>query len=163
LTDLKCSSSDADWNKYPDWEVRTGNVMNAELIHFLSIFEGHLMYKLKRKNVKSHDQPKSTHIRLLLVWKSKGHNGFCVFAHLIERDTWFLQHEAKLEEYHQRYTNQFCTYTGPIEDTWLIDDVILMTRLELNFTQRNSRLDLTISEGIWDSYAKKPEWIDPKM
>jgi hypothetical protein len=38
-----------------------------------------------------------------------------------------------------------------------------MTKLELDFTQRNGVLNITISEGVEDEHTKRPVWIDPKM
>jgi hypothetical protein len=64
---------------------------------------------------------------------------------------------VKLKEYCQRYANQLDTYTDPIRDTWLTrDGAVLVTRLELDFMQRNDVLNIAISEGIKDDHTKKP-------
>jgi hypothetical protein len=82
---------------------------------------------------------------------------------LIECDKTFRWYNYKLEEYYQRYVNLFCTCTDPIKDTWLIHDgTVLMTRLELNFTQRDVVLNVAISEGIRDDYIKIPAWFSPE-
>jgi hypothetical protein len=101
------------------------------------------------------------HIRLLVAWKSEGYKNFCVFVHLIECNKWPYWDEIRLEEYYQRYADQLSTYTGPIKDTWLIHDgTVLMTELDLDFTQRDGVLNITISEGSKDEHAKRPEWIN---
>jgi hypothetical protein len=79
---------------------------------------------------------------------------------LIECDKQIKWNRYKLEEYRQRYASQLSTYTSPIEDTWLMHDgTVLMTRLELNSTQRGDVLNITISEGIKDEHTKIPELI----
>lgn len=47
-------SNGAYWNKEPIWEVDTGSMMSADLIHFLSTFEGILTYELEKKVSSQH-------------------------------------------------------------------------------------------------------------
>jgi hypothetical protein len=158
LTDNGYFSNGVHWIKYPIREVDAGSMMSADLIPFLSTFEGVLTHELKKESVKS------IPIRLFVAWKSKGYKEFHVFVQLIEYDEKFFRYTTKLEMYYQRYVNQLLTYTGPIKDTWSLDyDTVLMTRLELDFVQRDSVLNLTISEGARDDHTKIPELIDPKM
>jgi hypothetical protein len=129
----------------------------------LSTFEGVLTYELQRENIESDDQPKSTHILFFVAWKSEGYKSLRVFVHLVECDKYTHWEKIALEEYYQRYVNQLCTYTGPVRNTWLIDDgTVLMTELELDFTQRAGVLSVTISEGIRNDRTKKPIWINPE-
>jgi hypothetical protein len=46
----------------------------------------------------------------------------------------------------------------------LIDDgIVLITKLEMDFTKRDGRLNITISEGIEDEYTKRIEQVNPEM
>jgi hypothetical protein len=163
LIERKCFSSDTDWNKHPDWRVDAGSIMSADLIPLLTTFGGVLTYVLQRKDIEPDSQLESTCIRLLVVWKSEGHEKFRVFIHLIEYDKLFYWDKFKPNEYYQRYTSELNTYTGPINDKWLMDDgTVLMTRLELDSIQGNIRLNIIISEGIGNDHARKPVWIDLK-
>jgi hypothetical protein len=170
LTNKYCFSRGATWNVRSDAEVGPGNTTITDLIPSMTTFKGVLTYKLQRKHMKSDDQSESLHVRLFIAWKFEGYKKLRVFAHLTEyekkltgRDSWREWDITKLEEYHQRYINQFSIYTEPIKDTWLINDgTVLMTRLELGFTRRDSVLNITVSEGIRDGYTRKSIWIDPK-
>jgi hypothetical protein len=164
LTDRRWFNIGADWNECPKRRVDTGNMMSAELMPFLSTFEGILTYKLRRKHDESVNRSESTYIGLVVVWKSEGYKDIRMCVHLIEHDRRFYWNGTKLKEYYQRYASQLCEYTGPIKDTWLTrDSIALMTRLELDFTKRDGILNITISEGIDDEHARNPVWIDPKM
>jgi hypothetical protein len=77
---------------------------------------------------------------------------------------WLCRSIIELEEYYQRYVSQLCAYTGPIKDTWLIyDGTVLMTRLELDFTQGYDVLNIVISESVMDEHTKRIEWINSEM
>jgi hypothetical protein len=154
-------NSGARYNEDPDEEVNTGSMKSIDLITSWVAFEGALMYELERKHVKIGNRPDSSHIQLFIAWKSEGYEKFRVFVHLIECEKQSYWGKATQEEYYQRYTNQLCTYTDPIKDTWLIyDDAVLMAGLELDFTQRDGVLNITISEGVRDDYTKRPERIN---
>jgi hypothetical protein len=153
-------SSGADSIEDPAKEVDAGSMNSVGLMPSLVAFEGALMYGLERKRVKSSNQPEPTDIQLFIAWKSEGYEKFSVFVHLIEDDKQFYWRKATLGEYYQRYASQLCTYTGPIKNTWLIPDgTVLVTELELDFTQRDGVLNITISEGVEDEKTKRPEWI----
>jgi hypothetical protein len=155
-------SDGADWNQGPYWEVKAGDVMSADLIPILPTFGGVLTYQLQRENIEFDDQLESTHIRLFVAWKSESYKKFHVLVQLIECDKTLLWDEIKLKEYYQRNIRQLCAYTGPIKNTWLIPDgTVLMTRLELDFMQRDDVLNITIAEGVKDDYTKPPEWVNP--
>jgi hypothetical protein len=140
------------------------NTRNVDLVPFLSTFRGATTYILKSRYFKPSNQYDSTHIRLLVAWKSEGYKKFYVFMHILECNNWVKWDEIKLDEYCQRYARQLCTYTGPIEDTLLTPDgTILITRLELDFTQRDGVLNITISEGVKDDHTRRPEWFNSKM
>jgi hypothetical protein len=108
----------------------------------------------------------STYIWLFVAWKSEGYKEFHVFVHLIEYDEWIDWYKLELKTYYQRYANQLSTYTDPVIDTWLTrNGKVFMTKLELDFTQRNRRdgvLNITISERSKDKHAKKLIQLDPK-
>jgi hypothetical protein len=147
-------SNGACWNEDPDEEIDAGSMKSMHLTPFLSTFEGVLTYDLKRKGVEP------IYIRLLVAWKSEGYKKFRVQVHLIEYDKTFRWDIFNLNEYCQRYANQLGTYAGPIKDTWLIHDgKALMTRSELNFTQRDGVLNITIVSGV-EYDAKRPIQID---
>jgi hypothetical protein len=151
----------AYWNWYPGWNVNTGNEKCASLIPFLATFEGAIMYELRKKHVGPDNRRESTHTLLFIAWKFEGYKKFYVFAQLIECNKWFNWNTSRLEEYYQRYANQLSVYTSPIKDTWLMPDgTVLMTELELDVTQRNNALNMTISEGIRNEHTRKPEWIN---
>jgi hypothetical protein len=98
-----------------------------------------------------------------VIWKSEGYKNFRMLLQLIKYGKKIYWDETMLEEYYQRYANQLSTYTGPIKDTWSISDgTVLMAKLELDFTQRDGVLNLTISEGIRDEHTRRPERIDPE-
>jgi hypothetical protein len=140
------------------------SMTSASLTSSWAVFKGGLTYQLQRKCVKSGDQLKSTFTRLFIIWKSEGYKVLRVRVGLIEHDKQIRWNGYKLREYYRRYANQFGTYTEPVRDTWLIHDgTVLMTRLELDFTQRDWVLNITISEGTEDEYARRPVWLDPKM
>jgi hypothetical protein len=85
-------------------------------------------------------------------------------ARLIECDKQIKWNSYKLEECRQKYANQLCAYTGIIEDTWLIHDgTVLITKLGLDFTQRDCILNLVISEGVKNGRGRRSVWINPKM
>jgi hypothetical protein len=124
-------STGADWNEEPAWEIDAGSMMSVDLTPFRVAFNGVLIYVLQRKDIKPSNRLDPTHIRLFVVWKSVGYKKFCVFVQLMECDRQTDWNILMLKEYYQRYTNQLCTYTGPIEDTWLIyDGTAPMTRLD---------------------------------
>jgi hypothetical protein len=163
LTNGGYFSSDADWNKYRP-RLDTDDIMSAYLISFMSTFEGVLTYELQSRYVKPGNRSEPTCIRLFVAWKSEGYKKFRVFVHMIECNKKIDWNRIKLEEYYQRYTKQLCAYTNPIKDTWLIDDdIVLMTVLGLDFSQRDGKLNITISEGIKDSCIKRPERINSEM
>jgi hypothetical protein len=161
LTEGECFSGGADWNKCPGRKVKPGNVMSADSVPFLAVFGGVLIYELQGKHVVPSNRLGSTRTLLLVAWKSEGYKKFRVLVHFIEcnvRPYWF---NFKPEEYYQRYAGQFSTYAGFIEDTWLTSDgVVIMIRLELDFTQRDGVLNITISESVKDEHTKRPEWIN---
>jgi hypothetical protein len=163
LTNRKSFVTFMDWNKYPNVEIDTDCIMNADLTSSWAEFEGGLTYQLQRKCVKSDGQLETTYTLLFITWKFEGYKTPRVRVHLIECDKQIMWNRYKQEEYRQRYANQFNTYTGPIEDTWLIHDgTVLMTRLKLDFTQSNSVLNITISEGTKGSHTKRPELVRPE-
>jgi hypothetical protein len=164
LTNQRSFVNFMNWKKYIDNEVDTGSMTNAVLISSWAAFEGGLTYQLQRKSVKSDNQLESTYTLLFITWKSEGYKELRARVHLIECDKRIEWNQYKLEEYRQRHHSQLNTYTGPIKDTWLIHDgTVLVTRLELNLTQRNGVLNITISEGIKDKHTKRPEWISPEV
>jgi hypothetical protein len=163
LTKGEYSSSGTNWNEDPDAEVDAGSMISVEFKPLLTAFGGVLTYQLQREDVNPGNRRDSTHIRLFVVWKSEDYKKFRVFVQLIECSKTLCWDEIKLEEYYQRYANQLCAYTDPIKDKWLIyDDTVLITGLELDFTQRDGVLNITISEGSRDVDAKRPEWISPE-
>jgi hypothetical protein len=150
-------SHGTNWNSYCNWRVDAGSMMSAALTPLLATSEVALAYKLERKLVRPVNQSESTHILFSVAWKSEGYKKGRVFVHLIEYDEWFDWSRIKLEEYYQKYANQLCTYTDPIRNTWLTHDgTVLMTELELDFTQRDGVLNVTISEGTRDDHTKIP-------
>jgi hypothetical protein len=152
-----------NWNKNLDVEVDTCSMTSAYLTSLLATFEGSLTYQLQRKCDKYDDQLESVSAMLFVAWKSEGYKAPRVHVCLIEYDKRIKWNGYKLGEYYQRYANQLSTYTGPIKDTWLTrNGTILMTRLELDFTQRDGVLNIIISEGVWDGRTKIPEWISPE-
>jgi hypothetical protein len=161
LTDRECFSGGADWNKWPDAEVMADNTMKADLIPFRAVFGGILIYELLRKDVDPSIRLESTFTLLLVAWKSEGYKKLYVLMRLIECNLWPRWFKFKPEEYYQRYVSQLSTYTDPIKDTWLLPDgAIVMTRLELDFTQRDGVLNITISESVNDDYTRTTEWIN---
>jgi hypothetical protein len=163
LINRKDFSNSMSWNKYPDVEIDTDSMMNADLTSSWAEFEGGLMYQLKRKRIRSVGQPDLTFTLLFIAWKSYGYKTFHVFVQLMECDRTFRWDKIKQKEYYQRYASQLCTYTGPIKDTWLLDDgTVMMTKLKLDFTQRDGVLNVTISEGVRDEHTKRSVWINPE-
>jgi hypothetical protein len=116
LTNQKCFSNGASWSEDLAQELDTGNVMSADLIPFLSTFEGVLTYQLQGRDTKPDNQPGATHIRFLVAWKSEGYKKFLLFVHLIEYDDEVNWNRIKLEKHYQRYISQVSTYTDPIKD-----------------------------------------------
>jgi hypothetical protein len=157
LTNGGYFSAGTYWNESPNGEVKSGSTTSADLTPFLSTFGGVLAYRLEE------EYAEATYIRLLVAWKSEGYKKFRVFVHLIEHEDWRDWSKVRLEEYYQRYASQLSTYTGPIKNTWLIeDDIVLMTALELDFTQRDDVLNITISESVKDEHTKRPVWFKQK-
>jgi hypothetical protein len=164
LTDGRYSNSDADWNGHLCWKVDAGNMMSVELIPFLSTFGGVLTCMLKSRYVNPSNPSEPTHIQLFVAWKSEGYKKLRIFVQLIRCYTFFHWNEIKLKEYYQKYACQLNAYTGPLEDTWWMDDdTVLMTRLNLDFAQRDGVLNIIISEGVENDYARRPVWVDPRM
>jgi hypothetical protein len=167
-TDLKLVnrgyfSNGTDWDESPAVEIDTGNVMKSDLTPLLSTFEGVLAYELQREHEKSNEQFESTYILCFIAWKFKGYKKFHLFVHLIEHDEYIDWNGIKLREYYQRHANQLCVYTGPIKNAWMIyDNTMISTILTLNFTQRDSVLNIIISDRIKNNRAEKPIWINPE-
>jgi hypothetical protein len=156
-------SNGAGWCWNPPRRVDAGNIMSVGWIPFLSTFECVLMYELEREYVKFDNLPELTHVLFVVAWKSESYKKFHVFVHLIKHSEYIDWNEIKLREYYQRHANQLCMYTGPIKDTWLIDDdIVLMTELELDSIQRDGVLDIIVSEGIGDGHIKQPVWVNPE-
>jgi hypothetical protein len=146
-----------DWDEEPAEKVYAGNIMSVDLVPSLSTFEGRLTYDLEKRGVES------TYTRLFVAWKSEGYKEICVFVHLIEYEVWYGWTKSTLEEYCQRYASQLCAYTGPIKDAWLMPNgAVLMTELELDFTQRDGVLNITISEVEKYHNTRTPIHIDLK-
>jgi hypothetical protein len=163
LTNREYFSNGADWNGCPSRQVKAGNTMSANLIPLLATFESVLAYELKRKHARPDNPSKSNICRLFVAWKFEGYKNFYVFLQLIEYEKQNKWNEIKLEDYYQRYVSQLSTYTDPIENTWLTRcGKVLMTRLELDFTERDGVLNITISEGAKDDHTKMPVWISQK-
>jgi hypothetical protein len=163
LTDGRYSNNDADWREFSNWRLYSDTMINDGTGPFLSTFGGILTYMLNRENIKPDEKYKPTHIRLFVIWKSEGYKNFRLFALLIECDKTLSWDKLKVKEYCQRYDNQLSTYTGPIENTWLIDDdLVVMIRLELDFMKRDGRLSITVSESVRDERTKRPVWINLK-
>jgi hypothetical protein len=164
LTSRKWFNTCAYWNESPGEEVDARSMMSVGLISSLTEFEGSLMYQLQRKRVESDDQLESTYTLLFITWKSEGYKELRARVHLIVCDKQIKWNGYRLREYYQRCVSQLCTYTGPIEDTWLLHGgTVLMIGLELYFTQRDGVLSVTISDGVKDNHTKIPELIDSKM
>jgi hypothetical protein len=150
--------------KYPNAEVDAGGITSATLRPYRTVFDGSLTYQLQRKYVKFDDQLNSTYTLLFVAWKSEGYKELRACVRMIECDKQIEWNGYKLEEYRQRYASQLSTYTGFINDTWLIHDgTTLLTRLRLDFAQRDGRLNIVISEGIRSECTKISAWINPKM
>jgi hypothetical protein len=157
LEDRRYFSTGVDWNEKQYKNVYAGNMMSVDLMPLLSTFEDLLTYSLEKEDTES------IYIRLFVTWKSESYKKFSVLIHLIKYEGQYAWSKSTLEEYYQRYASQLCTYTGPIRDTWLMSDgTVLMTELELDFTQRDGILNIVISEGIKDGHTKKPKWINLK-
>jgi hypothetical protein len=155
LTDQKCFSHGAYWNRYPVREVEADGVMSVEFKSPLEAFKGAVVYELRRKSAES------TRIQLFVAWQFDGYKKFYAYAHLLECSESFSWNEIRLKKHYQRYTHQLNRYTSPIKNTWLIhDDTVLMTSLELTFVKRDSILNVTVSEGIKDDCTKKPGRIN---
>jgi hypothetical protein len=164
LTNREYFENYLSWNKYPDVEVDAGSMTSVDLTSIWAVFEGVIMYELHRKCIKSDDQLGSIYASLFIAWRFEGYKMLLVCVRLIEYDKQIKWNRIKLKEYYQRYVDQFSTYTGPIKDTWLIDDdTVLTTELRLDFTQTNDILNITVSEGIKDERTRRPVWLDPKM
>jgi hypothetical protein len=156
-------SRGADWNRCPDEEVDTDNIISNDFRPFLARFEGALIYELQRKHVNPDHRPMSADIRFFVAWESEGYKEFRVLIHLMVCDKTSHWDEIKPEVYYQRYAGRLSTYTCPIKDTWLTDHgIVLMTESELDFMQRDGRLNITISEGTRDVHTRRPVWIDLK-
>jgi hypothetical protein len=150
-------------NKYPTREVNANDMTSIELKYTLGMFEGAFICELQKETTKMDNQLESPHISLFVAWKSEDDKEHYTCVKLIECDRAFHWDKTKLKKCYQGYTNQLNTYTGLIKDIWLRpDNTVLMTRLELDFTQRDIVLNITISEGVEDDYTKRPEWIDVK-
>jgi hypothetical protein len=163
LTNRRYFNSDVQCNKDPDGEVDTGSMKSIDFLPFLSMFEGALMHTLQGKHIKASNLPESMRIRLLIAWKSEGYKKFQVFVHLIEYDKAFYWDKLSYEKYYRKYASQLRVYDDPIKDTWLMPNgTVLATELELDFTQRDGVLNVTVSEGIRDEHTKRPEWIRPE-
>jgi hypothetical protein len=142
-------------------KVDAGSIMSAVSTPYLTAFEGSLTYQPQRKHVKSDDQLEPTYTLLFITWKSEGYKELCARVRLIEYDKHIKWNQYKLEEYRQKYHSQLNTYTGPIQNAWLLrDGTVLTTKLELGFALRNGVLDIIISEGVKDDYTRRPEWVD---
>jgi hypothetical protein len=153
-----------DWNVRPDWGMNPGDMKSIGLKSPLAVFEGVLMCELKREHFEIGLLSNATDIRLLVSWKSEGYGKFCVHVHLIDYSGYTNWSTAQLKGYYQRYAHQLRAYTGPLEDTWLTrNDTVFMTRLELNFTQRDGVLNITVSEGVENEHTRKPVWINPRI
>jgi hypothetical protein len=164
LTKPRYFSTGINWNEEPSEELDASGIMSVSLESSLAEFEGALIYELRREYSKIGNQPKPSHIRFFVAWKSECYKKLRVCIHLIESDEWFAWNEFKLKEYYQRYASRLNTYTSPIRDTWLTHDgIVLMTKLELDFKQRDGVLNITISKGIEDNYTRGSVWINPKM
>jgi hypothetical protein len=163
LTNQSDFSAFISWYKDPDDEVDAGSMTSASLTPQLAAFEGVLTYQLQRKSVKSDDQPESTYTLLFVAWKSEGYRNLHVVVKLIECDKQIMWNYTKVKEYYRRHVHQLNIYTSPIKYTWLTrNGVVLMTRLELDFTQRDGVLNIVVSKGIRDEHTRRPTWINLK-
>jgi hypothetical protein len=161
LTDGGWFNAGASWNKEPKKGTDVDNMTSVELIPFLSIFEGVMTYELRRKDIEFDDQHEPTYVRLFVAWKSEGYKKFHLFIHLTEYNESMRWNEVMLKECYYNHINRLNIYTDPIKDTWLIpDDTVLVTELELDFTQRDGVLNITISKGVEDEHTRRPEWIN---
>jgi hypothetical protein len=143
-----------NWNMTPKVEVDAGKMTSGVLTSCCAVFEVSLTYRLQKRHFKFDDEP--TYTLLFVTWKLEGYKVLHAYMHLIECDKQIKWNSYKLKEYCQRYHSQLDTYTDPIKDTWLIhDDTVLMTRLELDFTQSYGVLKITISERIKDGHTKR--------
>jgi hypothetical protein len=161
LVDQKHFNYCAGWDEHHVEKVDASNMMSIDLKPLMAAFEGALICKLQKNIIKSDDQLESPYLLFFIAWKSGGYKKYHVVLKLIECDKTFHWDKFKPEEYFQKHANQFSTYTGPIKETWLINDnTVLMTKLEIDFTKRDGALNITISDSSRDEHTKLPEWIN---
>jgi hypothetical protein len=140
------------------------NVSNTDFVPSLSTFRGVVAHELQDKDYDPSNRPDATRIQCLVAWKSESYKKLQVFIHLIESNLRIEWDQVKLDDYYQRYANQLSTYTGPIKSTWLMPNgVVMIVRVDLDFTQRDSILSITISDGVEDEHTKRPVWFDSDM
>jgi hypothetical protein len=155
--------SDSCMDFHSSKEVETGCTNRLNFKPSLITFGSAILYQLQRKDIKSDDRLESTTTLLFITWKFEGYKELSVLVQLLECDKTFRWSKFSSREYYRKYVNQLCTYTDPIKDIWLTrDGTVFMTRLELDFTQRDGMLNITISEGIKEDHVKIPELIDPR-
>jgi hypothetical protein len=128
-------------NGHPAQEIDAGRMKSFGFESSPLVFGGILTYELERYE-KPHEEFELAHVLLFIVWKSEGYRKLHVHINLVECDERFYWSNAKLDEYYRSYVDQLSTYAGPIRDTWLTrNGTVLMTRLELDFTQRHDALN----------------------
>jgi hypothetical protein len=179
-------------NQYPDLELTSPvYYSNSTTYHVLSsqqtgigatieanfgidskqkIFEGALLYKLKRKyTIKTDNHPNSTasiedsatNIHLLVVWDVEDYDHRFRVC-LIEFTNDFTWDENKLWVLHREYKYLFDVYYKPNIITWMIyGDKVMKTRRDIIYGS-DYKLDIVLSEGIWEHDIREPMKIDPK-
>jgi hypothetical protein len=129
-----------------------------------------LIYKLQRKNHRSNNQSNSdstfvgdssTSLQFLIIWKLDEEHRICVRALLIKHSNSIIWNEDTLEKLYSMLFS-LCKASGIIEDTWLLDDaIVLMTAF--NWEEENHRFEITISEGTREDGTMEPLWISLNM
>jgi hypothetical protein len=125
-------------------------------------FTSALIYKLQKKNHDSNDQSDvddtkdtSTSLQLLVAWKVDGYHRYCTDTMLIRHRNTITWDEDKLMKlYSMHYALR---RNNRINDTWLLDDGVLMTTLK--FGKEEHTIEITISEATKEDNYLEPIWI----
>jgi hypothetical protein len=150
-------------------DIGTGISVSFEIRTTQDVFEGALLYKLRKYSDSQYNMDTSTtetnkneetHVYMIAAWKVKGSKHFAQIV-LTEHAKEFTWNENKLKRWYEKNHGWLKEYYNTISGTWFMDDNMT---LRTTFSERSMRetfeLNISISEEEEDFYAIKPLSID---
>jgi hypothetical protein len=154
----------SECHRPPKYKVHAGDTMrSAFTIESSDVSAGALIYKIQRKQTcESTEIGKdiSSTAHLLVIWEAFRSKLYIDMLSVV-CDKNFDWEKDNLEELYCNNSNRFRWSLYSTTETWSLDDNVAL-RTTFKIMNEDRMLDMTISEGKRDNYARTPAYIDLK-